>query len=346
MSGESESEQHLRLRRDERTSLRPGGFWAFMVTTESALEDMYFGSQGADGLRAQGEARSLAQASAHFFDNYPEFQAPPASRSSHRRSSRRSVVPWPRGSGRHWRERLPYRACRSTKSLWIAESRWAPMSLLGSRHLGAEIARRCGHHPRTYRSCRMATRFWPGKWSGFEIIATKPTHELIHVMLDDAHRRLKMELDKQRLVQRHAPVPQEITEPYDDSDVRRVLYRVHPVGWGEEIQLRQGLTISLEPAGHILGAASVLLEGDHRKVVVSATTRHSASAPSLPHAGRSTSKHADLLISESTYGAANHPTRESEVDRLVEAVKATIRGGGTAIIPCFALDVPRSVVHP
>jgi len=86
------------------------------------------------------------------------------------------------------------------------------------------------------------------------------------------------------------------------------LYRVHPVGWARKFNYGRGLTISLEPAGHILGCRLSPAGSDHRKVVVSGdyATFGQAHRPSRTLAEHF--QHADLLISESTYGAANHPT--------------------------------------
>ena len=321
----------------------PGGFWTYVVTTESALEDDVIRLQGADGLRAKDKLAALRKLKRTLVETYPEFQAP-------RPVTAPIVI---------HRGRLSYRGLGGAEgigaSAYLIELAGHKILVDCGIKVGADVVASAPdiseletldavvitHAHTDHVGWLPALARQVG---GFEIIATKETHELIHVMLDDAHRRLQMELDQKRLVQKHAPDPQEITEPYDDDDVRRVLYRVHPVGWGEEIQLRQGLTISLEPAGHILGAASVLLEGDHRKVVVSGDYATFGQRTVAPARWPEHFRHADLLISESTYGAANHLTRESEVDRLVEAVRATIHGGGTAIIPCFALGRAQEVL--
>jgi Cft2 family RNA processing exonuclease len=321
----------------------PGGFWTFLVTTESALEDDVTRLQGADGLRAKDKLAGLRKLKRAFLETYPEFKAP-------RPVAAPTIV---------HRGPLSYRGLGGAEgigaSAYLIELAGHKILIDCGIKVGADVVASApdiselesldavvithAHTDHVGWLPALARQL-----GGFEIIATKQTHALIHVMLDDAHKRLQMELDQKRLYQRHAADPQEITEPYNDNDVRRVLYRVHPVGWGEEIQLRRGLTISLEPAGHILGAASVLLEGDGRKVVVSGDYATFGQRTVDPARWPEHFQHADLLISESTYGAANHPTRESEVDRLVGAVRATIRGGGTAIIPCFALGRAQEVL--
>lgn len=106
---------------------------------------------------------------------------------------------------------------------------------------------------------------------------------------------------------------------------KRVLERA-----GEE------LAVTLYPAGHVAGAASVLLEYKHRKIFItgdiSFNEQWTIPGASLPEG------HVDTLIMETTRGNnARTALREDEVERLLMAINDTIEGGGTALIPVFAL---------
>jgi len=178
----------------------------------------------------------------------------------------------------------------------------------------------------------------------FEIFATKPTHDLIRVMLEDSLKQLRAMVDLERLKQRYTRAPKDVAEPYQREDVDYVLQFLTPLEWGKETGLRGDLRISLHSAGHIRGAASLLIEGDGRKVVVSGDF---ADFQQLTVGGAEWPPDfsgADLLIMESTYGAESHPARESEMDRLIEHVERVLRDGGTALIPCFALGRAQEVL--
>ena len=171
---------------------------------------------------------------------------------------------------------------------------------------------------------------------GFEMFATKATHDLIRVMLEDSLKQLRMLLDQERLNQKHALEPKVVHEPYGRDEVDYVLRWLSPLDWHQEVGLKGGVRISLHHAGHILGAASVLVEGDGRKVVVTGDfadfSQLTVGAAQWP----AEFADADLLIMESTYGSHVHPPRDKEITDLVAQVGAALSGGGTALIPSFA----------
>lgn len=97
------------------------------------------------------------------------------------------------------------------------------------------------------------------------------------------------------------------------------------------------LTVELFPAGHILGAAGVVVRAGDRRVVVtgdiSGFRQETVGGYSVPEAARA----ADLLVMESTCCAEDHEARDLRVDGLVRAVAEIHRDGGRVLIPAFAL---------
>lgn len=100
----------------------------------------------------------------------------------------------------------------------------------------------------------------------------------------------------------------------------------------------QSLSLTFTRAGHIAGAASVLIEYQHRRIFFTADisfdnnlTLDGATTPQGPF---------DILVMETTRGAspsAEGYSREAEVDRLVATMDATLERGGSVLIPAFAL---------
>ncbi|MFB4309220.1 MBL fold metallo-hydrolase [Actinomadura sp. GTD37] len=97
------------------------------------------------------------------------------------------------------------------------------------------------------------------------------------------------------------------------------------------------LTVELFPAGHILGAAGVVVRAGDRRVVVtgdiSGFRQETVGGYAVPESARA----ADLLVLESTCCGEDHDDRDLRVDELVRAVAAVHGSGGRVLIPAFAL---------
>ena len=107
------------------------------------------------------------------------------------------------------------------------------------------------------------------------------------------------------------------------------------------------LHLTLFPAGHILGAVGVVIEGGGHKVVVtgdiSGIDDHylSVEPARLPEglvAG------ADLLVIETTYCASEHRPCKEQEKGLVVAVSSVVEHRGRVLIPAFGLGRAQEVV--
>lgn len=120
---------------------------------------------------------------------------------------------------------------------------------------------------------------------------------------------------------------------YDTADVERLLPRCRPVAFGEAVSLTGELTVTLHPAGHILGSAFVQLEVDGRTLVCSGDLGRATHPLLRPPATR---PHADVVLIESTYGNRRHSS--DPADQLGAALRRCLGRGGVAVIPAFAVD--------
>ncbi|TVR46954.1 MAG: MBL fold metallo-hydrolase [Puniceicoccaceae bacterium] len=128
---------------------------------------------------------------------------------------------------------------------------------------------------------------------------------------------------------------------YTHSEVDRQARRFLPVHFGQTRTLHKGgesIAITLHLAGHVPGAAGVLIEHRHRKVFFTGDVLFE---PQLivPGADFPTGPF-DTVVLETTRGAtgrATGNTRTSESARLIETIRHVIEGGGSVLLPVFAL---------
>ncbi len=98
-------------------------------------------------------------------------------------------------------------------------------------------------------------------------------------------------------------------------------------------------------AGHILGSAGVMIEAEDKKVFYTGdvqfedqTLLKGADFPSEP---------VDALIMETTRGMYERPadfTRKAEEDRFIQAMVDGLKGGGSVLIPVFAMGKTQEVL--
>jgi Cft2 family RNA processing exonuclease len=159
------------------------------------------------------------------------------------------------------------------------------------------------------------------------IFASRATGLLMELMLADALA----------IMERRAA--QEMELPlYPASLVASMLRQVRPLPIGMPTTLPglPGITVQASRAGHIAGAISLGLSSSEGSIVVSGdislTPQRTVEGAVPPPVVRP-----DLLILESTYGNRLHPNRQSEEQRLAQAVAEGIERGGHVLLPCFGL---------
>jgi len=127
---------------------------------------------------------------------------------------------------------------------------------------------------------------------------------------------------------------------YDAADAERAIDMLVGRDFHERWQVIDGLFARLDPAGHILGSATVALtysrpdEGDVRVVFSGDLGRGNhplLKGPRLP-------SDADLVVMESTYGNREHADVDAELEQMAQAITRTIERGGTVVVPAFAVD--------
>ena len=165
------------------------------------------------------------------------------------------------------------------------------------------------------------------------ISATASTAALLDIVLPDSgrlHEEEAAHAARHHWSRHDPPLPL-----YTEEDALAALERVVPVRFGATVEVADDVTATFRPAGHILGSAAIEVRTPTATMVFSGDLGRDEHPLLLPPEPPPT---ADLLVLESTYGDRVHEAPEAIVDRLAEAISATMRRGGTIIVPAFAVD--------
>lgn len=162
------------------------------------------------------------------------------------------------------------------------------------------------------------------------ILATPETVRLMPVMWADGAKLMR---DRSRGFGRWGA---EAPAHYGSAEIDAAARRCEEVPFGVPRRVGE-LTVELFPAGHILGAAGVVVRAGERRVVVtgdiSGFRQESVDGYTLPDSARD----ADLLVLESTCCGDEHDPRNLRVGDFVREVREVCQGGGRVLIPAFAL---------
>jgi metallo-beta-lactamase family protein len=97
----------------------------------------------------------------------------------------------------------------------------------------------------------------------------------------------------------------------------------------------------LQPAGHILGAASIIVEAEGKRIGFSGDVGRNDDILMKPPKPLPP---LDLLLMESTYGDRQHE-KQDPFNQLAELVNAMARKGGVLLIPAFAVGRAQALQH-
>jgi len=171
------------------------------------------------------------------------------------------------------------------------------------------------------------------------IHATEGTHELAGILLRDS-ARLQEEVAafaNRRGFSKHSPA----LALYEIADAERALTRFSVQRFGATFDLPAEIRARFAPAGHLLGAASAVLQRNGRTLVFSGDLGRDEDfvmrGPQVP-------EFADTLVIESTYGDRRHASLDDALAQLARVVRDTAARGGTVLIPSFAVGRAQSLL--
>jgi metallo-beta-lactamase family protein len=176
-------------------------------------------------------------------------------------------------------------------------------------------------------------RLVTGGFTG-RVFCTEGTFDLARVVLPDSghlHEEEARFANRKGFSKHHPALPL-----YTEADARAALEQFVIVPFDEPTAVTGDLTVTLRPAGHILGSstATIGLRPSGRTVLFSGDLgrpQHPILRPPSAPDG------ADVIVMESTYGGREHDDAAA-TDRLADAITRTAERGGTVVIPAFAVD--------
>lgn len=171
------------------------------------------------------------------------------------------------------------------------------------------------------------------------VYATSGTRDLCRILLPDSGHIQEEDaaFANRHGFSKHAPA----LPLYTRQDALDCLPRIKAVDFGISFQPIPDWRVTFSPAGHILGAASVLLEVAGRRILFSGDLGRPddliMNPPAPPPA-------ADTVLIESTYGDREHP-KDDVLAELGPALSKLAKRGGVAVIPVFAVGRAQALLH-
>ncbi|MFH1785575.1 MAG: MBL fold metallo-hydrolase RNA specificity domain-containing protein [Candidatus Micrarchaeota archaeon] len=160
-----------------------------------------------------------------------------------------------------------------------------------------------------------------------KIFMTKPTRDLVGVLLADYHRIQAAKHEGKRL--------------FSSKDVEGVMQDANMVEYNTHFQA--GFKLCFHSAGHIMGSAMTMIENANKKILFSGDIcmRKTRILDSCERGLRS-----DILIVENTYGSRGDaiPSYRESYQKLITIIKETLDKGGHVIIPSFAVGRAQEVL--
>ncbi len=177
------------------------------------------------------------------------------------------------------------------------------------------------------------------------VYCTEATHRLCKIMLQDSAHIQEQEAEWQnRKAERSGEAM--YTPVYTLADALSALEQFKGFSYGEEVEIFDGITVSFQDAGHLLGSASIYITategGEQRTVLFSGdlgnVDRPLIRNPEMP-------KSADYVVIESTYGDRVHGERPDYIAQLTSIAQQTFDKGGSLIIPSFAIGRTQELLY-
>ena len=171
------------------------------------------------------------------------------------------------------------------------------------------------------------------------VFATSGTRDLCRILLPDSGhiQEEDAEFANRRGFSKHTPA----LPLYTRQDALDCLPLFKAIAFDQPFAPIPGWQATFSPAGHILGAASLLLEVAGRRILFSGDLGRPDDLIMNPP---SKAPAADTVLIESTYGDREHPT-EDVLAELAPALQKLAQRGGVAVMPVFAVGRAQALLH-
>ncbi len=169
-------------------------------------------------------------------------------------------------------------------------------------------------------------------YGGFygNIYMTKPTRELVEIILKDSARIASKDLTREPL--------------YTMDEVEKTLKLIKTIDYDEEVKTNS-FSVIFRDAGHILGSSSIELtditDDLNPSIVFSGDLGNTPQSIVKP---TQYINEADFVVMESTYGDTSHPDENPE-EIIQSEINKIEENSGVLLIPVFAIERTQEILH-
>lgn len=187
---------------------------------------------------------------------------------------------------------------------------------------------------------------------GFEgqVLCTSPTLDLSTILLQDSAMLYQKKLNsyhKKKGKKRNSNAASNMAGWYNERHVKESEKQFVPISFNHRFTLKKGTHVTFIPAGHLLGAAHILLEIDEngeRKTIGFSGDIGRYNYPLL--VDPQPLPQVDYLFCETTYGNRKHIAIKQAEDILEETVlKTCVENPGRLIIPAFSVGRTQAILY-
>ena len=164
-----------------------------------------------------------------------------------------------------------------------------------------------------------------------QIISTPETRDLAEFILGDAVKILANDAKREGIL----PL-------YDLADVNAAFSIWDTLPYHTKKELKDGVSVYLKDAGHILGSSMVEISRNGKKMIF---TGDLGNSPSILLKDTEWITDANYILMESVYGDRNHEPKEERHKKLQQVIEDTIKYRRTLIIPAFSLERTQMIIY-
>lgn len=181
------------------------------------------------------------------------------------------------------------------------------------------------------------------------VYSTKATATLCSLMLRDAARIQEHDcLFLNKMHKRNGGAGSVAEVIYTEEDAAKCMNHFVSLGYERRMLISDGVYLTFYDAGHILGAAQIVLDiddredGKHKRLLFSGDVgRGNNELLRDPAAVQDV----DIMLMESTYGGRKHEAPGRDDEAFFRAISTALSRGGNVYIPAFAVERTQQLLY-
>ncbi|MDO8428764.1 MAG: MBL fold metallo-hydrolase RNA specificity domain-containing protein [Candidatus Diapherotrites archaeon] len=133
-----------------------------------------------------------------------------------------------------------------------------------------------------------------------------------------------------------------IDASFSKDEIERTKRYTFPMPFRKQLPITTHASLELFDAGHILGSALARLDFGNKSLLYTGDFR--ASDTRLHNSADLKTGDVNYVVTESTYGDRDHPSREETEKNFIKKVNEGLENGGTVLVPAFAVGRAQEMV--